>query len=169
MDEIADTNTVTTPSWSEEDFACPKRQRTPSLPQTPESVKVTLIVRPRLGVANWAQACLVGGSTKSARDLLRTASAQPQGADPRDMEKVAEFARENKMSVLQSNATRRWIVVEGDAAAVGKAFGVDLGEKSSQPSRPSPFETPVRAPRPLAGIVEAVLGLYQPNGQLEHS
>jgi hypothetical protein len=162
MDEIADTKTVLA-SACEEGDSLPKRRKRSRVARAPELTKVTLIVRPRLGAANWAQACLLGGSVETARNLLRAASSQPQGADPKDLEKVAAFARENQMTVLQSNAMRRWVVVQGDSAAVGKAFGVDLERNQSERSEPRPFETPICAPRALAGIVEAVLGLFRPN------
>jgi len=84
---------------------------------------------------------------------------QAYGADPADLQTVAAFAAARRLAVVETNATRRSVLLTGPVAAMNQAFGTELVEYA-HPSGPYRGRTgPVHVPAPLAGIVEAVFGL----------
>lgn len=100
------------------------------------------------------------------RRLSREDYAKKYGADLAAANKVRQFATEHGLMVDEaaSSAIRRTIVLGGSAAAMQKAFGVELKqyEYQDQEGRTERFrgrEGFLMIPSDLANIVNAVLGL----------
>jgi kumamolisin len=80
-------------------------------------------------------------------------------ADPADLDRVEQFARQNGLSVVERSAARRTVVLSGVVKDFDKAFGVDL-EKYEYPDGTYRGRTgPVQLPVELKDTVAGVLGL----------
>ena len=85
--------------------------------------------------------------------------AAAHGADPADLKKVEDYARASNLSVIESCAARRRVVLAGKVSDFESAFGVTL-ERFEHPGGTFRSHTsPVHVPPDLEPIVEAVLGL----------
>jgi kumamolisin len=81
------------------------------------------------------------------------------GADPADLERVAEFARAHGIEVVESSSAKRSIKLAGTVETMKQAFGVQLQVQESAIGRYRGRQGPVHVPEDLAGVVEAVFGL----------
>ncbi len=81
------------------------------------------------------------------------------GADPADLEKVAAFARDHGLEVVDRSVASRSVRLSGTAARFGKAFGVDLQRFEHAEGEYRGRTGDVTVPASLAGVVDAVLGL----------
>ena len=81
------------------------------------------------------------------------------GADPEDLNKIEQFAHAHGLSVVDSDAARRSVVLSGTVAQMNQAFSVDLGRYEHAGGVYRGRTGAVMLPEPLAPIVEAVLGL----------
>jgi len=81
------------------------------------------------------------------------------GADPADLEQVAQFARTNGLQIVESSIPRRTVVVSGTVAQMNRAFAVDLGKYEAPDGAYRGREGTVQLPSDLASIVEGVFGL----------
>jgi len=92
--------------------------------------------------------------------ISREQFAARYGASEADLKQVAEFARANGLTVVESSAARRTVRLAGTVEQMNRAFGVELGRYES-PDRTAyrGREGPVHLPNELAGIVEGVFGL----------
>ena len=82
------------------------------------------------------------------------------GSDPGDLKNIAEWARHSGLKVLDQSAPQRRVLVQGDIAAIERAFGVQLNEYEHP--RTGPYrgrEGSVYVPPDLCGIIEGVFGL----------
>jgi kumamolisin len=113
-------------------------------------VRVTIVLRP---ADSNAAADLLSGKYDSA---TRAASGASEGA----MAAVEEFARENGLSIEESDPAARTIVVSGSANQMSRAFGVSLGQfVSPDGARHLSYEGSITLPTQIAEHVLAVLGL----------
>ena len=98
--------------------------------------------------------------------------AQKYGAHPDDMDKVLKFVSEAGLEVIESNASRRTVVVSGTVDQMNKAFGVTLNQY--QHERAHGKDKPVtetyrgrdgfvHTPSSLKNIVTGVFGLDNRN------
>jgi kumamolisin len=62
----------------------------------------------------------------SERKYLAPEQLADHGANPEDITKVAEFAHEHGLAVVEQNPAARTIKLSGTVTALQKAFGVDL-------------------------------------------
>jgi kumamolisin len=85
--------------------------------------------------------------------------ARDHGADPKELEQVAAFARSNGLKVVESDQGRRSVVVSGTVAAINKAFDVTLHDYDSPRGKYRGHDGGVGLPSALAEIVETVSGL----------
>jgi len=53
--------------------------------------------------------------------------ARSYGADQTDLDKVVQFARSKGLTVAETNAARRTVIVSGTIKQMSDAFGVELG------------------------------------------
>jgi kumamolisin len=91
--------------------------------------------------------------------MTRQELAEKHGADPADIAKVEEFARENGLRVTNSNADQRTVTLSGTADAYSKAFGVELKMYKSGEVAYRGREGDILIPENLQGIVTSVTGL----------
>jgi kumamolisin len=110
---------------------------------------------PRLpDLAHWAATPL-----GRRRFLTRAEFAAQQGAAPADLEKIAAFSRAHGLTVTESSAARRTVVLSGTVAQMDAAFGVSLGQYQSPTESYRGREGFVHVPEDIHAIVESVLGL----------
>jgi kumamolisin len=82
------------------------------------------------------------------------------GADPADLEKIAAWAKANRLDVLQSNVPARRVQVQGTIHDIERAFSLELNEyQHPQDGQYRGREGEVHVPSELFGIVDGVFGL----------
>ena len=93
--------------------------------------------------------------------LTRAQYRQHHAADPAAIKLVRAFAKEFGLTVAKDTPgpERRTIKLTGNVAAMEKAFGVKLTQKVLDGATYRVREGSILIPAPLAGAVEAVLGL----------
>lgn len=91
--------------------------------------------------------------------LSREEHAAAYGGDPADIAKVEEFARENGLRVVRSDAAQRSVILTGTPQAYEKAFGVDLKTYRTPNHTYRGREGDIFIPEELSGIVTSVTGL----------
>jgi len=125
-----------------------------------ENLSVSIRVRRRSDAPALPDANLIGPSAHSSGPILtREEFAAKYGANPADLEEVAQFARNHGLQVLESSIARRTVVVSGTVAQMNRAFAVDLGQYESAHGNYRGRETAVSLPSELSSIVEGVFGL----------
>jgi hypothetical protein len=91
--------------------------------------------------------------------LTREEFAAQHGAAQADLDKVAAFAQAHGLTVAESSAARRTVVLSGTVAQMEAAFGVSLGHYETPTESYRGREGFVHVPEEIAEIVESVLGL----------
>jgi len=81
------------------------------------------------------------------------------GADPAAISKIAAFAKEYGLNVVETSAARRTVVLSGTVAAFNDAFQVRLMQYEHPNGTYRGRTGPVHIPAELDGIVEGVFGL----------
>jgi kumamolisin len=123
-----------------------------------ERIEVTLRLRAKGGDAQQG-GVLDDTPPAQRRYLSRDDYAAAHGTDQQDIDKVAAFAKAHGLAVVESNASRRSVVLSGDAASLGAAFGVTLQHYEHDGGTYRGREGTLSVPDDLAGIVEGVFGL----------
>jgi kumamolisin len=125
-----------------------------------EEIKVTVLVRrrPDSGFSGLLQEMAASPPTER-RHLSREELAGQHGADPADLEEVAEWARGRGLSVVESSPLQRWVVLRGRVGDLSSAFRVDLARYRHDRGDFRGRTGPVYVPPELADIVEGVVGL----------
>ena len=127
-------------------------------PGVDELVDVTIRIRPRRSKS----AALGGIASKplSEREYLsREELEQEYGADPADVEKIKDFARENGLKVIEVKPGGRQIRIAGTPEAISKAFGVKLKTFEGPKGKYRGRVGTVSIPSDISDIVQAILGL----------
>jgi len=121
-----------------------------------ETVQVTVVLRPRP----------LSPRAKPLEELIasgeRLTSSQYEaiyGADPKDVEQLEAFARAHDLKVTGVDLSARTVKLEGSAAAVSKAFQVELGQYESSAGTYRGRTGDIYIPTSLEGIIVSVLGL----------
>jgi hypothetical protein len=91
--------------------------------------------------------------------LSRDEFTSQYGADPADLNRVADFAKAAGLTVTESSAARRTVVLSGTVAQIGAAFGVTLGKYKSADQEYRGREGFISVPAELKDVVEGVFGL----------
>jgi kumamolisin len=91
--------------------------------------------------------------------LTREALASNYGADSADLAKVAAFAREHHLKVVEADAAKRHVILSGSAENYNRAFGVSLKMYQSHNTTYRGREGDILLPASLSGIVTCVTGL----------
>ena len=124
-----------------------------------ERVEITVVVRARESSAEATAEQVSSRPPAERRYLTREDYARQMGADPADLERVAEFAGEYGLEVLWSDAARRSLGLGGSVAQMNVAFAVELASYESPLGSYRGRTGPVQVPERLGDVVEAVLGL----------
>lgn len=119
-----------------------------------EEVTITLLLRRKPG-----HAAMQPERAADAPRPTREAFANQRGADPKELDAVAAFAKANGMKVMETDAARRSVIIRGPADAVNKAFNVQLNDYEYERGTYRSHDGPVQLPSNLADYVEAVVGL----------
>jgi len=125
-----------------------------------ERVEVTVRVRARQSPARSAEfAALATKSVSDRNPMSREEFAARFGADPADLERIEQFAHEQGLDVIASNAAQRIVRMSGKAQAMQDAFGVKLKLAAQKQARFRHRSGTVSVPKDIAPIVEGVFGL----------
>jgi kumamolisin len=122
-----------------------------------ERIEVTVRLRSRTPIQ--AAGVLDATHPGQRKYLSREEHAAAHGADAQDIAKVSDFAKAHGLSVVESSAARRSVVLAGDAKSIAAAFGVTLQQIEHEGGTYRGRTGPVSVPANLAGIVEGVFGL----------
>jgi kumamolisin len=117
-----------------------------------ERVEVSVMVKPRRPMGEL--------EARLDRPMTREEFAASYGADPADLARVEDFARQHGLEVVESSQPRRTVRLAGRTADIGAAFGVELRRFR----RPDGFEYrapsgAVQLPAELQDVVQGVFGL----------
>ncbi len=126
-----------------------------------EVFEITVTVRPRSATEAEKEALLKQIETQppSQREYLtREQFAEQFGANPADLDKVAQYAREHGLAVVSENPAARTVVLRGTAQALTSAFPTDLKQYESPAGRFRGRTGPIQIPQQLQGIVEGIFG-----------
>jgi kumamolisin len=142
-----------------EKFAMPGAKATREAPSD-ERFEVSVRLRAKSPLAPAASAGTQGDTLPAQRQYLsREAYADSHGADAQDIARVAAFADDNHLVVVESNPARRTVVLSGNAATLGAAFGVKLQQFEHDGGTYRGRTGTISVPSNLAEVVEGVFGL----------
>jgi kumamolisin len=119
------------------------------------TVEVTVYLRPRRG----APTRIAEDAAEPAPMLSRSELAEARGADPGEMAAVEQFASNHGLDIIERDAPGRRLRLRAGAAAMGRAFGVDLQRFQHLEGTYRGHTGPVLLPPELSDAVVAVLGL----------
>jgi kumamolisin len=91
--------------------------------------------------------------------VRRQELATRHGATAADVAAVEAFAVEQGLEIVRSEPGQRRVVLAGTAAALGAAFGVELGRYDHPAGNFRGRSGPVHVPSRLADVIEGVFGL----------
>jgi len=91
--------------------------------------------------------------------LTRQQFAEHYGASPGDLDRVATFAREHGLTVVESSIPKRTVKLSGTVEQMNRAFGVDLGRYESPNGAYRGRVGKIHVPHDMVDIVEGVFGL----------
>ena len=99
--------------------------------------------------------------TGSEKRMNHSDFARTYGADPAHVDKIRQFAKENNLQMLErgDEVLRRTITLAGTAAAMEKAFSVELNAYEHPDGSYRGHTGAIQMPEELAGIVTGVFGL----------
>ena len=125
-----------------------------------ERIEVSVLVRPASVQRDLAGSEALGDKPPAQRHYLsRDEFALQHGAAAADIAKVAEFAKAHGLAVVESNASRRTVVLSGTAAALSEAFGTTLQQFEHDGGTYRGRTGSLSVPTNLEGVVEGVFGL----------
>jgi hypothetical protein len=125
-----------------------------------ETVSVSLRIRRRPDGAPQSDIDQMLRTPYHARKhLSREEFAGRFGAAQQDLDQVANFARSQGLTVVETSIPRRTVVLSGTAAQISRAFAVDLNYYHTGAATYRGYEGQVSIPENLADIVESVHGL----------
>jgi kumamolisin len=129
------------------------------IPDPEERLYVTVYVRSSAQDALLSSTPLIRPHRRSERLRRSAPQADSTDANPYDIARVQDFAYEYGLEVLETNLSRRSVLIAGTADALQTAFGVELRYYESTEEVYCGYLGSLSVPRELDGIVEAVLGL----------
>jgi kumamolisin len=100
-------------------------------------------------------------ATEIRQHITHSDFARTYGADPAAVDKIRQFAKENNLQVLErgDEVLRRTVTLAGTAAAMEKAFGVELNEFEHPDGTYRGHTGPLQMPEEYASLVSGVFGL----------
>jgi kumamolisin len=124
-----------------------------------EIVEVTIRLRSRSGNKPFWDAGEFSKPIESRKILSREEFEKQYGADPASIAMVESFARENGLTVKETSAARRTVILSGTVAAMNKAFGVELKQYEHPGGQYRGRTGSIHLPTNLHDVVEGVFGL----------
>jgi kumamolisin len=95
----------------------------------------------------------------SPEQLTPDQFAERYGADPADLDRIKNFAKEHGLQVVESDLARRSVHLSGTVSSMESAFGVQLQDYHHRGSTYRLRQGPVYLPSELQGVVTGVFGL----------
>ena len=132
----------------------PKDHRKVGPTASSDQLTVTLLLRRKTGAAKEAQIVAADAPRPTQEE-----SANSRGADQGELDQVIAFAKGAGLEVVESDATRRSVVVRGSVADVDEAFAVQLNDYQYEYGKYRSHDGAVSVPSNIADYVEAVVGL----------
>src|SRR5271154_82938 len=130
-----------------------------------EQLTVTLMLRRRPGHAKLKPEAIVADRRlRPSRDVF----AASRGAEPSELEAVTAFAKAAGLDVLEADAALRSVIVRGSAAAINKAFNIQLNDYKYERGTYRSHDGEVNLPSSIAPYVEAVVGLTNRKVHAKH-
>jgi kumamolisin len=129
--------------------ALPGSERVGDLPAE-EQIEVSIYLHPRNAVPATVEAF--------AKPMTREAFAAKHGADPADIDKVTKYARAKGLTVVETDAARRLVILSGTQAAFAKAFAVDLARYTHNGVQYRGRTGTIGVAAEIADAVQAVVG-----------
>ncbi len=124
-----------------------------------EVIEVTVLLRRKRSIDAFVKTLGKAGK-KSVKPLSREQYVSRFGASTEDIDLVRSFARAHDLTVVQTSAARRSVILKGTIQSFSGAFGVFLSRV--QPANGAAFRGrsgSIRIPEVLDGIVAGVFGL----------
>ncbi|MGJ7918622.1 protease pro-enzyme activation domain-containing protein [Massilia sp. LXY-6] len=120
-----------------------------------ERFQITVVLRRRAALPDHA----LHPERAQRRYLTRGEYAAAYGASDEELDKVADFARQAGMAVVERRPAARSIVLSGTAAQVGAAFQTSMERVEHAAGISRRRTAPVHLPPELGEIVEGVFGI----------
>jgi kumamolisin len=121
-----------------------------------ERFEVTIVVRrPPTSVLEY----MLTAQAPNRKHLTRDEFTKAHGADPADLDAVADFASQHNLVVVERSATRRAITLSGSVASFNLAFNIDLQNYAHPEGTYRGRTGPIHLPSSLKDRVEGVFGL----------
>jgi kumamolisin len=124
-----------------------------------EIVEVTIRVRRRSGTKPILSEKELNKPVAERTVLSRSEFEKRHGADQKTLARVEAFAREHSLTVKETSAARRTVIVSGTVTAMNTAFGVELKQYEFPGGKYRGRTGSIQLPADLHKIVEGVLGL----------
>ncbi len=132
----------------------PKDHRKLGPTASSDQLTVTLLLRRKKGAARQAHVVAADAPRPTREEFANSC-----GADPSELDKVVDFAKQAGLEVVEADAARRSVVVRGSVADVDKAFAVHLNDYQYEHGTYRSHDESVKLPSNIAHYVEAVVGL----------
>ncbi len=122
---------------------------------------VTLRLRPRKSAARVLRDAVKMAEQlpRNRKYLCREEFAAKAGADPADLKQIDEFARNNNLTIVDTNVAARTVRLNGKVEDLNTAFGVKLQEFQVDDEKYRGRTGKVSVPEAVSEIVQAVYGL----------
>jgi kumamolisin len=129
----------------------------PCLRVSPDrEIVATIILRRPPQAADTGERLLSGEFQAGGREEAERAMA----ANPQDLGMIRRFVAEQGMHIVCENAVARTVRVEGTIRQMESAFSVSMHQRRDDAGHEYLcYDGEIKLPQPLAGIVDAVLGL----------
>ena len=119
-----------------------------------ERFEVTVRIRRKAPLLASAVSVEPGGKLETRQYLTREQYAASHGADDADIAKVAEFARQAGLAVVDTSAARRSVFLSGTAQQFVAAFGTSIEQVELESGIARRRTSPIHLPADLTDIVE---------------
>lgn len=124
-----------------------------------EVLDVTIRLRPRSGNKPFVDAGEFSKPVDKRTILSREEFEAQHGADPADIALVESFARKHGLTVKETSAARRTVILTGTVAAMNQAFGVELKHYQHGAGKYRGRTGSIHLPAEVHAVVEGVFGL----------
>jgi kumamolisin len=124
-----------------------------------QRVEISLHLRPRTPLPPIPDATHADDGAPGPAALTRAEYEALHGADPADVARVATFARDHGLEVVDVHDARRIVVVDGTVAQLSRTFEVDLGVWQRGAVQYRGRVGPLHVPATLQDVIAGVFGL----------
>lgn len=125
-----------------------------------EQLRILITVRRKRGAPPLPDLAYWSATPPGQRKFLTPEEfSATYGADPAELEQVANYARAQGLTVMETNVGRRTVTASGSVQDMNRAFAVELGRYKTKKETYRGREGYVHLPNKIAPLVEGVFGL----------